>query len=86
MFGIGFGFGIKDKQGREAKFMMSLKIGSRLPLNHENYQNRYFRSKLVLFGLKRASCASRLCRKWIVFGQNGSISVENVATSIFCPN
>ena len=30
MFGIGFGYGIKDKQGRrEAKFMFTLKIGSR---------------------------------------------------------
>ena len=39
MFGIGFGFGIKDKQGREAKFMMILKIGSRLQLNHDQDKN-----------------------------------------------
>lgn len=55
MFGIGFGFGIKDKQGREAKFMISLKIESRLPLNHDKntvgytlkWDYRYFWSKLV---------------------------------------
>ena len=63
MFGIGFGFGIKDKQGREAKFMISLKIGSRLPLNHDKntvgytlkWDYRYFWSKLVHNETKRVS-------------------------------
>ena len=53
MFGIGFGFGIKDKQGREAKFMMSLKIGSRLPLNHEKEYSRVTlkrTTKIDIFG------------------------------------
>ena len=63
MFGIGFGFGIKDKQGREAKFMISLKIGSRLPLNHDKNTVGYtLKGTTGIFG-----------QNWSIMKQSGQV-------------